>query len=221
MIGNGSRRSLLNKASQIRSTVSSSLWEVCAIVTERLLLLPVTRDDAQCIVDLRSDPFNREQFWAERGPTLEEQLGWSDSPRVGRVDYTVRRIGVRKPLGTVSLASYDSARNSAEIGVVLGENHRGQGIGVEAVRAWVRYGFEILRLDTLDAYIREGNRSSEKLFRSLDFVGDEPSSSRLHPTRGSFRKFVLMRGEMQEGHSNEMTYISFQVADKLMGRNHA
>lgn len=168
--------------------------EVCAIETERLLLLPVSRDDAKNIARWRQIPANVEQFWAQRGPTLEEQLAWTSSMRKNRADYTIWHKHDQIALGTVSLASVNSRKRSAMSGTMIGnESYRGQGLAVEANNAWLAYAFDVLKLEIVDIYVREQNKASLKLHKKLGFAPTSGELDLIHPKRGRFVHLTLSR----------------------------
>lgn len=196
--------------------VTSTLWEVCAIVTDRLVLTPIEPRDAESIVRWRACPANQAQFWADRGPTLEEQRAWMAAPRDGRVDYSIRRVGTPTPIGTVSLASHDPQTSTAEIGTVLDETQRGLGFAREANTAWLAYAFNVLRLRSLTAYIRHDNRPSMRLFRALGFREAPTGVSRHHPIKGLFRPLVLTAEDPSTVGESRLSFVSFRVADTLL-----
>jgi RimJ/RimL family protein N-acetyltransferase len=59
---------------------------------------------------------------------------------------------------------------AVEVGWRLGERHRGHGFATEAGRAWVRYGFEELRLESIVSIYEPENIASGAVMRRLGFT---------------------------------------------------
>ena len=64
----------------------------------------------------------------------------------------------------------DVARFNAELGYWLAEPFWGRGIMTAAVRALVRYGFEQLPLNRIEAYVYETNQSSARVLEKCGFA---------------------------------------------------
>ena len=63
-------------------------------------------------------------------------------------------------IGTVGFTSFDILNNSAQIGYVLNKKRWGHGIAMEAVKEVIRFGFEVLNLQRIEArFIKENERS--------------------------------------------------------------
>jgi len=77
--------------------------------------------------------------------------------------------GVAGAIGTITL-SFDAVdAEAAALGFVLGRAHWGQGLGTEAVREVLRYGFEALSLEQVTAEAAERNPASLRLLAKLGF----------------------------------------------------
>lgn len=95
-----------------------------------------------------------------------DQLAWFNSLDVRSRD---QRFAIEHPehglVGTANLVSIDHINGTATHGVMLGSaEHRGKGIGVDAVMAVMRYAFEEVRLHRLDGEIIEYNEASQRLY---------------------------------------------------------
>jgi diamine N-acetyltransferase len=80
-----------------------------------------------------------QEKWVERN--LEQ--GAEHEPKV--VEFTVYDRGDSAPVGTAGLLGISHAHHCAEFAIFLGER-RGQGLGTEATRLVLDFGFNVLRL---------------------------------------------------------------------------
>jgi hypothetical protein len=178
------------------------------IETERLTLRPLTLDDAPTIQELFDDPSIAEQLPSVRYPLPPDGAErWIREVQddvtfgcVGREEDTMGVLG-----GFVGL--HLEPGNRAQIGGWCGKQFRHNGYAVEAGRAVVRYGYEVLGLKTIYA-LRKGRlwvaspeaagrhlplRHEPDGWHILDTVAeeDEPDRGRVARTRqlrGLFRR---------------------------------
>jgi ribosomal-protein-alanine N-acetyltransferase len=85
------------------------------------------------------------------------------------IQWSIDHDGVAGAIGTVTL-SFDAVdAEAAALGFVLGRAHWGQGLGTEAAREVLRYGFETLSLEQVTAEAAERNPASLRLLAKLGF----------------------------------------------------
>lgn len=71
-----------------------------------------------------------------------------------------------KMVGTCGFTSFNCSADSAEVGYVLNPEYWGKGIAQEALQRVLRFGFENLQLNRIEAkYIRENERSRRLMER--------------------------------------------------------
>jgi [ribosomal protein S5]-alanine N-acetyltransferase len=140
--------------------------------TERLRLRPFTFDDVAAVFALVSDPevarFVR--FEAHRTPAetrafleLVEQCYRRGEPFAWAI---VRREDDRL-IGSCGFVSQAGEKKSAEIGYWLGKRYWGEGYAAEAARALVRFGFERMNLERLEAKCFVENRAGQRVIEKL------------------------------------------------------
>ncbi len=94
-------------------------------------------------------------------------------------------------IGTCTLFAFHTASRRAEMGYALGRPYWGKGYMHEALKALVRYAFEVRDLNRLEADIDPRNAASAKTLERLGFVregylrerwivGDEVSDTALY-----------------------------------------
>lgn len=75
----------------------------------------------------------------------------------------------KQVVGIIDLFNYDPFHNRGEVGLVVAENHRRQGIGLLSLQLLIEHCFSYLGIHQLYAYIDENNHSSRQLFQKCGF----------------------------------------------------
>ncbi len=83
----------------------------------------------------------------------------------------------------------DIYSRTAELGYFVGEDYWGKGIGTEAVRQIVQYGFETMNLIRIHAGVFEYNRGSMRILEKNGFLKE-----------GVSRKRVVKNGKVLDEH---------------------
>jgi [ribosomal protein S5]-alanine N-acetyltransferase len=140
--------------------------------TERLRLRPFMLDDEAAVFALASDPevarFVR--FEAHRTPTetrLFLELVQQHYRRGDPFALAIVRREDQRLIGSCGFVSLADARRSAEIGYWLGKPYWGQGYAVEAARALVRFAFEQMNLERVEARCFVENRAGQRVIEKL------------------------------------------------------
>ena len=76
--------------------------------------------------------------------------------------------GEENIIGTVGFNKYTKHHNS-NIGYDLQQEHWNKGIMTEALSAVLKYGFEVLEVNRIEAEVMQGNFISEKVLEKLNF----------------------------------------------------
>ncbi len=95
-----------------------------------------------------------------------------------------------KMIGSICLWNISEDRKTAEIGYDLNPEFWGKGIMHEAMQAVIKYGFEILALDRIEAYTSYENSPSLGLLRKNGFKLNKEKSD---PDNPDNRIFELIR----------------------------
>lgn len=102
----------------------------------------------------------------------------------------VRRIDNRI-IGTCVLMNFDYASRRCEIGCGLVSSEWNKGYMTEALRPLIDYGFTVLGLNRIEAYIISGNSASVRLFRKLGFTYEGVAREREY-FKGRFHSEIIM-----------------------------
>lgn len=158
---------------------------------ERVVLRPLTDDDAEPLWRGKLDPGT----WAQTsdGPLLPTPLARVED-RPDRRDpadalFAVEVDGVLA--GQALLFSVDALARSAELGLWLLAEHRGQGLGRDAMRVLVEYGFRSRNLRRLSLRTLGSNAAALALYRALGFV-EEGRQREAAWVEGAYDDLVLM-----------------------------
>jgi [ribosomal protein S5]-alanine N-acetyltransferase len=149
---------------------------VRTIQTARLLLVPVTSENAETLWELLQEPdlrdfqdlpdVDRTQFLR----IVAARPSRFASGAVGRFEWLLHDGGGNgAPLGWVSMRIAETNRTTAEIGYSVIRAHRGRGLATEAVAALLEEGFTRARLREVRAYCLPENLSSRAVLRHNGF----------------------------------------------------
>ncbi len=139
----------------------------------QIYLRPMTEDDAELIVAWRNKPELKRFFISQADFTVEGHLKWfrtmKESGRACQMMIIDKKDD--KPLGSVDIKDIDHAHHKGEYGIFIGdEAARGRGIGTEAAKLMIQYGFEKLGLHRIYLRALAGN---EQAIRSYEKAGFE------------------------------------------------
>ena len=152
-----------------------SFAEFPVLETKRLMLREPDLSDAEDMLVFRGDPFvqrfNSEPMTdVSQAKELITDFHAEYLKTVG-ILWGITLKGRNTVIGTVSLGiSRWISHHRAELGYDLAHAYWGQGIGREAVQEVVRFGFERLGLNRIEAETIEDNHESRKLLDKLGFV---------------------------------------------------
>lgn len=145
------------------------------IETNRLLLRKVTKEDASSVLKYLSDEDVMKHVGLEPFSTIEDalsEISWYQSiveKGTGiRWGITLKEQG--EVIGSCGFLNKVPQHSRAEIGTELSKEYWGQGIASEAFEAVIRYGFENLNLQRIEALIEPPNLPSQKLAEKQGFL---------------------------------------------------
>jgi UDP-4-amino-4,6-dideoxy-N-acetyl-beta-L-altrosamine N-acetyltransferase len=137
---------------------------------ERVLLRPLVSGDLRRCVKWFSDP-QIIRFLGRNTPVTfaEEEKWFRDYER--RTDEQIFAIEVDgRHLGNLGLHKIDRTHRKADIGIVIGEpEYWSKGIGTEAMRVALRYGFDALGLNKISLDVLEYNARAIRMYERVGF----------------------------------------------------
>ena len=146
------------------------------INTERLLLRKLADPDADILFSMRSSETVMKYIDKERTKDIDETLllirKINDAAEAGE-GITWAMAFPEKPeelIGTIGFWRIMHQHYRAEIGYMLHPDHWSKGLMKEAVNALIRYGFDSMKLHSIEAHINPGNEASAGLLEKTGFV---------------------------------------------------
>ncbi|SOB99980.1 ribosomal-protein-alanine N-acetyltransferase [Ureibacillus xyleni] len=147
---------------------------------ERLLLRTFMESDARSLAELMR---NNRKFWAIHEPMHEDDFYTEEAQfkkilegihllRANReYSFGIYPKGSNHLIGHISLYAIKRLPyNSAFIGYSVDERYTRKGIATEAVNEVVKFGFNVVKLHRIEAYVSPKNYGSIKVLENADFV---------------------------------------------------
>jgi len=163
------------------------------IRTERLLLRRFMESDAPVFFELRTD--ERAMKYIDREPSKD----------VAEVVELIRKINTNidtgaaiawcieladipgTMIGTISFWRIIHEHHRDEMGYMQHPEHWGTGLYKEPISAVIRYGFDTLKLHSIEAHINPGNKASAAVLERMGFVRE-----------AYFKEDYFFRGEFKD-----------------------
>lgn len=143
--------------------------------TERLLLRKVEINDFNEIFLLRSDPVVMKYLDRPSAKSLEDAKIFLQSitdleKNNETVTWAITIQGNPKLIGTICYWNIKKEHYRAEVGYVLLPEFHGKGIMQETLTAVFDYGFNVMKLHSVEANVNPNNEASIKLLERNNFV---------------------------------------------------
>lgn len=143
--------------------------------SERLILRRVVKEDVSEIFALRSDPevmkyiprplLKTEEEALEHIALIDEKIDSNEG-----INWAITQKENPKLIGIIGHYRLKPEHLRSEIGYMLHPAHQGKGIVSEAIKEVVNYGFEVMKLHSIEAIIDPENCASEKVLQKNGFV---------------------------------------------------
>ncbi len=142
--------------------------------TNNLLLRKMALEDKHDIFLMRKDPVIHEYTDSKPDESIEETEAYIDKMLNGIAEnkwiiWAIEHKMSKKVIGTISIWNIDKEKGLAELGYGIIPDFQGKGLMKEALLGVVDYGFNVMKLKTLDAYTEENNVSSTRLIENCKF----------------------------------------------------
>ena len=177
--------------------------------TERLIIRPYTMDDAPALYAIISRD-EVVEYLPEKDVTFAETqkiLTWIMECYEQNTPQQIKKFSVAVVekdsgalIGWVGLGPLDFAPEEIEIYYGLSPDYWGRGIATEAARALLRYGFEVIGLDTIVAIVHPDNGASIRVIEKMGLpyrkiIGSLPPE---HKFFEGLRYYSMDRAEFAE-----------------------
>lgn len=143
--------------------------------TERLLLRRVDHNDVNEIFALRSDPETMKYIPRPLLKNTEEALAHIDTIDTKiesneGINWAITLKDNPKLIGIIGHYRIKPEHFRAEIGYMLLPEHSGNGIISEAINEVIKYGFQVMKLHSIEAIIAPENHGSAKVLEKNNFI---------------------------------------------------
>ncbi len=189
-----------------REDIFSSL---ASIETERLLLRKVTLNDTADLFEYASDPQVATYVLWDQHRTQEDSRRYlaymiekytrSD---VGEWGIVHKKDG--KFIGTCGYMWWNTLHCRAEIGYALSRKYWNRGLMTEAVRRVLKFGFEKMELNRVEARCMPGNGASEKVMKKvgMKYEGLMRKQAFASGTFHDLKMYAILREEYKQNSSS-------------------
>ncbi len=171
----------------------NEIMDVPCIETERLILKSLTREHIDFIFQHFGRDETNEYSGFDNLATVEEAYDLFDkyiAPTPTRFRLGVALKETAELIGTLGYYNWSKKDCRAEIGCDLAKPYWGQGIMTEALRALIRFGFEGMRLNRIEATTNSRNKRAIGLIERIGFQ-KEGVLRRKHYYKGQFHDDVV------------------------------
>ena len=147
------------------------------LATERLLLRKLSFDDADEILFLRSDKLINKYLDRIKAVSLEDANDFINKinhaiENNDCIDWAINFKNDSKLIGSICIWNISKEENKAEVGYELLPSFQGKGIAQEALSEVINFGFDVMKLQTIEAYTHIENLQSVKLLEKFNFTRD-------------------------------------------------
>jgi len=141
-----------------------------------IILGAIEKHHLPIMVEYRNDPELRKYFREYRLLTLEHQTRWWEEKVLKDPSWEYFVIYPKSNpdhiIGMTGLTYMHQVNRNGEFAIVIGDkNYRSKGLGKDALKTIIRYGFKELNLHRIDCEVWENNSSIE-LYRKLGFIDE-------------------------------------------------
>jgi RimJ/RimL family protein N-acetyltransferase len=144
------------------------------LTTGRLRLRPMSEHDIAAHYAVFADP-EVARYWSREPWTDIDQAAQSIATIMAagaegsEARFGIELLATGELIGNVGLHHFFEQNRRCEIGYALGSKYWGQGYATEALRAAIRYGFDALDLNRIEADIDPRNVGSARVLEKLGF----------------------------------------------------
>jgi ribosomal-protein-alanine N-acetyltransferase len=143
--------------------------------TDRLILRRITTDDAGAVFRLRSNPDTMKYVPRPLAVTTDDALAHiaTIEEKIGSntgINWAITLKGNPEFIGIIGNFRIEFENYRAEIGYMLLPEFNGKGIISEAIARVVQYGFEEMRLHSIEAVIDPDNIASARVLEKNNFI---------------------------------------------------
>ncbi len=172
-----------------------------------IFLRPITANDADAMLESTQDEEGHKLTGTQTTFSREQIAKWCENlaTQEGRIDCAIVSRETGEYLGEVVLNHIDEINRSANFRIALrGKKYYGKGVGTEAARLLLGYGFNVLELHRIDLEVFAFNPRAIHVYEKLGFKRE-----------GVRREVLLLDGEYHDAIVLGLLRHEFKCATKL------
>lgn len=163
--------------------------------TKRLLLRKMKSSDSNSLFHIWSDPavtkyMNIDKFTDEIQAKEMIKLLDKLSKKNKAIRYSIIELKSNKIIGSCGYNSLDFENANTEIGYELDKDYWGRGYAPEAITCLIKYAFNDLKLNRIEAKVEPENTNSIKVLEKLNFTY-EGTLRKVEKSKGYFIDLCL------------------------------
>lgn len=144
------------------------------IHTDRLLLRKFTPDDQENVFEIRSNPEVMRYIPRPIAVTIDDAIDHIEKiltmiDNNEGINWGIIEKSSRKLIGSIGIFNVKKENHRAEVGYVMNPRWHNKGLMNEALKAVLEFGFEHMKLHSIEAIIDPGNTASAKLLEKNQF----------------------------------------------------
>ena len=157
------------------------------LITDRLSLRRITIEDANEIYFLRSDKHINKYLDRPKATSIEDANNFIKKKNYmiennECIDWAISFKNNSRLIGSICLWNISKEENKAEVGYELLPDFQKQGIVQEALSEVINFGFDVMKLQTIEAYTHKENLQSTKLLEKFNFTRDLEAEAKIDRT---------------------------------------
>lgn len=176
------------------------------IETERLILRKMTLDDAQDVFEYGSDSEITNYVTWDAHKSIEDSQNFLKSVIQKYEKKEVSEWGIvfkenKKFIGTCGYMWWHIGCARAEMGYALSRKYWDKGLMTEAVKETIKFGFDKMKLNRIEARCMIGNVASEKVMKKVGMTFEGIMREQMY-AKGVFRDlkmYSILRREYYKG----------------------
>lgn len=150
--------------------------EIPVLETPRLVLRAFSNEDINDIFEYASVKSVTDFLPWEAHQTLDDtkaflKMSKEMFKKYGNIEFAILLKEENKVIGGISIRKWNDNNRCADIGYVLSSKYWGRGIITEAIKRIIKYGFEDLNVNRIEAHCDENNigsyRAMEKSWNEI------------------------------------------------------
>lgn len=162
------------------------------VVTERLKLRKIVQEDTEDIFLFTSNPAGKEFLSWQPHESIERTMGFVNSiiekyQNGSAVQWGIELVAENKIIGLTGYIDYSADNCRGEIAYIMSPDYEGKGYMTEANQAVINFGFDVMKLNRIQAKAEIDNIGSQKVLKRIGMKEE-----------GTLRQFIFQKGKYRD-----------------------